>query len=521
VSAAPGARAAFARRVPGSVRGALLRALPVVAAAALVLGLVCGRAGGAGGPPDAAAGLVPAGALVYVHLATDPDRAQDQDFAATASRLPPLRRLGHAAVAAIAPRALDYGRDIRPWLGPEVAYAALSPADSVVLAAVADRPAAEAQVARIGNLSAAGRYRGVRVLRAGATAIAFAGGFLALGTEPAVRAVIDRSAGVGEPLASDPGYERASAGRPADRVLDAYASPAGVRTVLAARGGPLGALGRLLERPGLEGVGAAVGPAPGGLRAAVRLAGGAPRDAAFEPLLADRLPADAAAYVGVRGAGRLIALAERLGAGGVGALVQRLAGEARIDAERDLLAPLGDEVAVALTGSPAGAAAPVLTLKAATSDRVRTASALARLQRPVARLLAVPGTVPAFAALPTAGADAYTMPITPDLAPSYAVGGHDVTLATAPSALGPPRGALPAASAFAATVGDVPDRADSLVFLDLRALLALGEATGLTAIPGLATAREGLARAGAAGAVVTQDHDRPTDTTAELFLQIP
>ena len=67
----------------------------------------------------------------------------------------------------------------------------------------------------------------------------------------------------------------------------------------------------------------------------------------------------------------------------------------------------------------------------------------------------------------------------------------------------------------------MPAEADSLVFLDLRQLLALGEQTGLTAIPGLATARDDLRRVRAAGAVVTEDPAHPSDTTAELFLQIP
>ena len=48
----------------------------------------------------------------------------------------------------------------------------------------------------------------------------------------------------------------------------------------------------------------------------------------------------------------------------------------------------------------------------------------------------------------------------------------------------------------------------------------LGEETGLTAISGLATARDDLRRVRAAGAVVTQDPAHPSDTTAELFLQI-
>ena len=95
-------------------------------------------------------------------------------------------------------------------------------------------------------------------------------------------------------------------------------------------------------------------------------------------------------------------------------------------------------------------------------------------------------------------------------------------VSTAPAGLAPPRGTLARrARRFRATVGEVPEQAESLVFLDLRQLLALGEQTGLTAIPGLATARDDLRRVSAAGAVVTEDPAHPTDTTAELFLQIP
>jgi hypothetical protein len=69
-------------------------------------------------------------------------------------------------------------------------------------------------------------------------------------------------------------------------------------------------------------------------------------------------------------------------------------------------------------------------------------------------------------------------------------------------------------------VGEVPESAESVLFLDLRQLLALGDETGLTTIPGLATARDDLRRVRAAGAVVRQDPDHPSDTTAELFLTI-
>jgi hypothetical protein len=479
------------------------------------------RGGGAAGPPDEAAALVPASALVYVHLSTDPARERDARLLRQAGALPALRGLRDRFTAALSPRAFDLQRDVRPWLGKEVAYAAVSATDSVVLAAVADRPQAQALVARIGNLSAAVRYRGVQVLRAGSTAIAFAGGFLAVGTEPAVRAAIDRSQGRGTALAGTPAYRRVTRGRPADRSLDAYASAVGVRSVIAPRAGLLGALGQLLDRPGLTGAGGDVVSEAAGVRAHARLAGGAPRGAAFEPVLLERVPESAAAYVGVRGAARLVALLERLGARRtVAALRAGLPGAAGIDLDRDVLAPLAGEVALAVTGT-VGGGAPVLTLKAQTRDARRTAAAFARMQPPAAARFALPGTAPAFRHQTIGGLSAFTLHITPELTPAYAVAGGRLVLSTAPDGLLPPQGTLAAAPAFKATVGAVPDRADSLVFLDLRQLLALGEQTGLTAIPGFATARDDLSRVGAAGAVVTEVRAHPTDTNAELFLEIP
>jgi Protein of unknown function (DUF3352) len=502
-------------------RPRVLIALALVAVLALAGGLVCAGAGGEQAPPDDAARLVPAAALAYVHVSTDPERAADRRLARLAAALPTVARLRDQVSAAISPQVFDLQRDVRPWLGDELAYAAVSPADSLVLAEVADRPRAEALVARIGNLSGAAAYRGVRVLVAGPTAVAFVGDFLALGTEAAVRAAVDRDQG-DEPRLSDLGaYEHAADGAPADRSVVAYASAAGVREALAPRGGLLGALGALLDRPGLVAAGAALTAEEGGLRAHVRLAGGAPRDAAFEPLLLERLPEDAAAYLGVRGAPRLARLLERLGAGGpLAAARETIAREAGIDFDRDLLAPLADEVAVAVS-APSGDGAPVVTLKARTTDPARTESALARLQEPLARRLALPGTVPGFRPETFGGLEGFTLRVTPELAPSYAIDGDTVVLSTAPAGLDPPRGTLAAAPGFEATVGSVPDRADSLVFLDLRRLVALGEQTGLTAIPDLATARDDLSRVRAVGAVVSNDHAHPSDTTAELFFQIP
>jgi Protein of unknown function (DUF3352) len=502
-------------------RPRVLIALALVAALALAAGLVCASGGGEDGPPDDAARLVPADALAYLHLSTDPDREADRRFARFAAALPTITRLRDQAVAAIAPQPFDYERDVRPWLGDELAYAAVSPADSLVLAEVADPPRAQALVARVGNLSRAAQYRGVPVLVAGTTAVAFVGEFLALGTEAAVRAAVDREQGDGPRLADLDAYERMTDGTPADRSVVAYASAAGVREVLGSRAGLPGTLAALLERPGLVAAGGAVTAEAGGLRAHVRLTGGAPRDAAFEPLLLERIPEAAAAYLGVRGAPRLVRLLERLGAGGlVSAVRQVSADEAGIDFDADVLAPLSDELALAVT-SPTGDGAPVLTLKARTSDPARTENALARLQDPLARRLALPGTLPGFRPDAFGGLEGFTLRVTPELAPSYVIAPEGLVLSTSPAGLDPPRGTLAAAAGFEATVGSVPDRADSLVFLDLRQLLALGEQTGLTSVPGFATVRDDLRRVRAAGAVVARDPAHPTDTNVELFLQIP
>jgi hypothetical protein len=500
-------------------------ALGAVALVALVAGLVCARGGG--GPADEAARLVPASALVYVHLSTDRDREEDARLARYAVAQPAVARLRDRIVAAISPTAFDIERDVRPWLGDELAYAALSPSDSLVLAAVADRPKAQALIARIANLSSSRRYRGVRVLLAGPTALAFVGGFLAVGTEAAVEAAVDRAHGTGERLSELPAYRHAAEGRPDDRSLDAYASAAGVREVLASRDGLLGTLGALLDRPGLTAAGASVSAEERGLRARVRLAGGAPRDSSFEPELLERVPERAAAYVGVRGAPRLLRVLGRLGAErSLQQLGDALAGEAGIDFDRDLLAPLSGELAIAVTGAsddPAatGGGAPVVTLKARTADPRRTEAALARLQEPIARRLAVPGTVPAWEPASLGGMAAFSLRVTPELGPTYAVSGGDVVISTAPAGLERPGGTLADSGGFEATLGDVPEKADSLVFVDLRQLLVLGEQTGLTSIPGLATARDDLARVRAAGAVIKQDPAHPSDTTAELFLEIP
>jgi len=77
------------------------------------------------------------------------------------------------------------------------------------------------------------------------------------------------------------------------------------------------------------------------------------------------------------------------------------------------------------------------------------------------------------------------------------------------------------APALRAVLEGTEGAVQALGFLDLRQLIALGERTGLATGPGFRTVRGDLGPVRAAAAVATQDQHDPTDTNAELFLQIP
>jgi Protein of unknown function (DUF3352) len=134
-----------------------------------------------------------------------------------------------------------------------------------------------------------------------------------LGQDASVRAAIDAAAAASPSLASSSGYRRAASAEPADRVLDAYASVAGLRRILSARTGALGALGRLLDQPALEGLTVSISPAPGGARirvhsaldpSLVRVAGG--RAEPFTPSLARELPSGSTLMLDVSDLSRVV-----------------------------------------------------------------------------------------------------------------------------------------------------------------------------------------------------------------------
>jgi hypothetical protein len=274
----------------------------------------------------------------------------------------------------------------------------------------------------------------------------------------------------------------------------------------------------MLLSPRLEGVHAQVAAEERGIRVTTRVmrAPGGGARAAFEPTLADHVPADAAGFLALPGADALAAVAERAGAAPlIRGLEESLPATAGIELE-DLLAPLGEEAVVSLRD---GEAAPVVTLAARTRDAQSTRESLARLQGPVSNRL---GAGP-FQQRELRGAAAFSLRVTPELEPSYAVSKDAVVVSTAGSGLDqlrPARSPATDARVLEELMPEEGEKVEALGFLDPRKLLALGERTGLRALDSPA-ARDDLGRIRAVGAVVKEGANQPTDTTAELFLENP
>lgn len=494
-------------------RGPVLVLAGAIVLLVAILAIAVHDAASQAGPGGEAARLVPASALAFVRLSTDPDDPAARRLQRLAPRIPGYLALRDAALSAVspAPGAFDPRRDVRPWLGDEAAVALVDVGGgrfgSLVLAQVRSRPRAEALLQRVAGAARGARYRDTVLRRFGANAAAFAGGFLVAGPEAAVRRAIDVERGATPALADAPGFDAALEG--ARQPAEAYFSPRGLRGYVRAQGAAAAAVAALLDHPGLRAVGASLRADGRGLRVHVRRMGAG--GAQVRPRLVAGVPADTVALLAGPSLAAAVQAAQRAGAGAALETVRStLRDRAALDLDRDLLGRLRGEFAAWIEP---GKAAPVITLAARTSDPAGTREALARLQDPLAKALARDDSRPSFDARTIAGAGAFTLRVSDTFAPSYAVVGDTVLVSTSPDGLAAYRGRRPrlgSARGFRAAVPRLPAQIESLGFVDVRQLLALGEQTGLTA--------EVLRPVRAAAAVTEREKD---DTTAELFFEIP
>jgi Protein of unknown function (DUF3352) len=518
-----------------------------LASLALVVAVLMLALGGSGEDPPAtgAASLVPADALAYVNLSIDPTRPAVRRALALARRLPDYASLSGSLARSVSgtvsggSRPVDFARDVRPWLGREAAFAVLdtsaSTAASLTVLDVSRPQRARAFVSGAGG-APDGRYDGVSLLRyPTGTEAAFLEHYLLLGQAAGVRAAIDVATGRGPSLAGSPAYQRAAAGEPADRVLDAYASAVGLRRVLLPRGGLLGALSVLLDEPALTGASVSISPQSGGARVRfhsaldptlAQVTGFHPRE--FSPTLQNVVPAGSTLLLDVDGLDRIAPRILNAGAiagigRGIGPLLRRLGSALSaegVDVHR-VLSLFDGETAVALVPH---AGTPVLVIVARIRDQSAASDELATLEGPLAQLFPPPssgsGQVPELSDRSIGGVTAHRLALAPGLQIDYAVTGGLLVVSTGIdgiAAVAARTRALAADPAFGRVLGDRPSRVTSLLFLDFSQLLSLAERMGLTRGARLMALRPDLEKVRTVGMDSTSGE---ADTTAELYLQI-
>ncbi len=521
----------------------------VVIAAAILAVLLRSGASGAAPPATGAAAVVPADALAYVHVSTDPGRPAVQSGLKLFARLgaggtdsSPIGAAVLARLAAIAGggSSIDFATDIRPWLGKEAAFALLntasSSAGSLIVLDVRNGVLARQFVRRAGAQSL-GAYEGVQMLsyRSG-TELAFLAHYLVLGQDASVRAAIDVVHGRSPSLQANRGYQRAAAGEPADRVIDAYASAAGVRRLLAPQHGVIGALGALLDAPGLTGTAISVSPAGAGARVrihtaldpAAKLSG---TDSDIAPSLLKAIPSGAPLVLDTTGldqlAPRILGAGAAAGvAGRLGPLLARLGSALKAEGVSvpSILSLFDGESALAVVPA-AGGGEPALALVARTSNEARTRQQLAALELPFEQLFPTPVSGPGQASLwvdrTIDGVTVHEFALAPGLQLDYGVFNGLVVVGTSLDAVGAIASHARSVAddpEFHAALAEAPQNTRSLLFLNFSQLLSLGEQTGLLQSSRFQTLRADLLRIRAIGLDSTTGE---ADTTAELFLQIP
>lgn len=517
-------------------RRALVGLLALVVAAVVAF-VALGGDGDDAPPASAAAALVPADALAYLHVSTDGDRA------AVGRGLELLRRLGaeegagrqlSGLLSARDGRPVDFARDVRPWLGDEAALAITrgrgTTAGSLLLLAVADEGKARDFLGRNGGRARSADHRGTAVstYRSGAVT-AFVDGFLAIGQRATVHAAIDLAtdAGGASALADADLFRRATADQPDERVLDGYASVDGVRRLLAPQSGLLGLAGAMLDQPGLRAAAIAVTAGSTTARVSARqILDPSGRTAAprFTPTLTRSVPERALAYAGFTSVERALPLL--LGVGGVGGVggdtagmireAGRLLADSGVSFARDVLPLFGREVAVAIVDADG---TPAVALLARTPDEGRTRTALRNLEPAIARLFAPRGgEPPAFGDGSVGGVATRRLQAGAGAELHYAVRDGTLAVSTSEAALTAvvrPQGSIVDNPAYKAVIPDSQSELTSIVFFDFSQLLSLFEPLGLTGASGL------FADLQSVRAVGLTSLSGEAQTTAELTFEIP
>ncbi len=516
-----------------------------MAAGLVVAALILVLSGSGSGSGSGAAVVVPRDALAYVDVSLDNGRPAVAGSLALGRRFPDFPLAGAAVQGRLgailsAGHSVDFGHEILPWVGNEAALALLntntSTAGSLIILDVTDRARARAFIHAQGATPQGVVHRTQLYAYASGSELAFVSHYLVVGQDASVRSAIDVAAGASPSLAASAVYQRATAGEPAGRVARAYASLAGVRRLLSPQGGVVGALGGLLYQPALQGVALSVSPTAGGARvliasaldpALVKLNGAG--TGPFVPTLQNVVPDGSILMFDVRGLSRVAPGLLNAGttagvAGGIGPLLSRLG--VALAAEGVNVHQLADifagETAVAIVPR---ASSPTLVIVARTAHPTQVRSQLAQLEIPLAQLFktsgAGPGRVAQFKQSQVAGVTDHQVALANGLELNYAVFNGLVVLSTSSqgvAAVAQRTRTLAQDPGFRFALGKRPAGVTSLLYLDLREVLALGQQTGLISAATLGRLRPDLEAISSVGVTARRADGR---STSRLTLRIP
>ena len=415
--------------------------------------------------------LVPANALVFVHVSLDERRPVVGDLAAVAERFPSYVSTRDKLVDQLASPDCKRATDALAQADDAALALYESSEGSGLSLLLIDRPEGPAQT---------------KPAKCGALLAADIGDYLPIGQTEAIADARRLAAGTGKSLASTETSSGQLARLPGDRVLDGWISVDGVRRLLAPRGGAYGLVGAAVDQPGLRGLAFSVSPSDSGadvaLRSSVKRTASDAKvtEADADELLSGTSDDAIAAFVVPRLSGSL----SRLGgasAAGVGLLSSL---------PKDVAALFDRPTAISLLD---GQAVPVLVAVTTTEDEAKAKRALAAMPADLRKQL------------------------------FSRVQDGKLVLATRKAAVSKVFAAqgskLTSSEPWRKTIGraEVAD-GGSLLFLNFTKLLALAERTGLGEDASYRAVRQDLARLQAAGARTSPGSN---ESSVDLSLLIP
>jgi hypothetical protein len=373
------------------MRMRLAAAAPLAALALLAAG--CGGSSSKGSASGAAAGatVVPASAVAYVSVNTDFGSDQWKKVDALSKKFPGRAKALADFEQSLAKKNLDFEKDVKPALGPEVDVAWLDFADGGQNAVAVTQPADDAKLAALvqkNNADSSSKKLYTEKV----------GDWTAISDSQATLGRL-KSAQNGTKLADDSSFKDAVADLPDEALVKVYVNGGAVRQAAQQGIAPTvrqsGLLGKVIPNLGWLSASASAESNGVGLQAGVKSSN--QKTKSYESELVDRLPAGALVDLSFNNlASNLRRVLNQTGFRAQAAQLEQVLGIS----ENDLLKLLSNEGALAVYPSARGESYPSVELLLKVNDQAKARKLLARLSAlaPMAGVTVKPVTIGGVAA---------------------------------------------------------------------------------------------------------------------------